>query len=192
MAKDTVRKNIGSQASVRHSYESVLSACARLYLFATGQAPESKGPIGTRQEVLVHEDLTAFAIHARRLIASTISMEAAADVLVAGMNDRADDAIAITRILNTIIHHADMKIHRTDLYFQWARRCEASGKFGPAELFGIKANRIPPLCIVTSHEDRTVAFRLKELIDVFQTHILVPVIDYCEEQNLFLDDPLMD
>ncbi len=98
----------------------------------------------------------------------------------------------MTRILNTIIHHKDMNIHRTDREFQFAQRCEAIGRFDPLELLNIKENSIPPLCIVTSDKGYTAAFRIKDLIETFQTHILVPVIDFCDEQNLFLEDPLAD
>lgn len=107
MSKDTAPRKISSRASVRHSYESVLSASARLYLLATGQAPEGDGPIEARQDVLAHEDLTAFAIHARRLIESTISTTVAADVTVEGMYEGKKCTVPMTRILNTVIHHKD-------------------------------------------------------------------------------------
>jgi hypothetical protein len=56
---------------IRHAYEEVLTACARLVAFSTGSPPVGDGPIGERQEILAVEDLIKFAIHARRLIEST-------------------------------------------------------------------------------------------------------------------------
>src|SRR6266850_2351690 len=56
---------------IRHAYEEVLTACARLISFSTGNPPVTDGPISERQETLAVEDLINFVIHARRLIEST-------------------------------------------------------------------------------------------------------------------------
>jgi hypothetical protein len=59
---------IGSHAVIRHAYEDVLSACARLASFATGGPTRTDGPITRQQTILAVDDLVTFAIHARRLI----------------------------------------------------------------------------------------------------------------------------
>src|SRR5215468_8838230 len=67
------RIRIGSHAVIRHGYENVLTACARLASFATGREPTTDGPVSRRQEILAVDDLVGFAIHARRLIENTAS-----------------------------------------------------------------------------------------------------------------------
>jgi hypothetical protein len=56
---------------IRHAYEEVLTACARLISFSTAGPSIEDGPINERQELLAVEDLISFAIHARRLIENT-------------------------------------------------------------------------------------------------------------------------
>ena len=67
------RVQIGSHSVIRHAYENVLTACARLGSFATGREPTTDGPVGRQQELLAVDDLVGFAIHARRLIENTAS-----------------------------------------------------------------------------------------------------------------------
>jgi hypothetical protein len=67
---------IGSHSVIRHAYENVLNACARLASFATGGPTTTDGPISQQQEILAVDDLVAFAIHARRLIENTASLHA--------------------------------------------------------------------------------------------------------------------
>jgi hypothetical protein len=192
------KKKISSRASIRHSYESVLSACARLYGYSTGQISKNKGPVGRRQDVLAQEDLAAFAIHARRLIEGTITAEAALKVTVEGMYEKERGDIPITRILNAIIHHKAIEVHSHDMEIQLARLSQKFGKFDLDdpdflhEAASIKPSAVPPYCIVTSDRGYTAAFRIKDLIDRFEDDILVPIIDYCEERKLYLDDPLED
>lgn len=68
---DWPRVEIGSHSVIRHAYESVLIACARLASFASGGPTTTNGPISEQQEILAADDLVSFAIHARRLIQNT-------------------------------------------------------------------------------------------------------------------------
>jgi hypothetical protein len=48
---------IGSHSVIRHAYENVLNACARLASFATGGPTTTDGPISEQQEILAADDL---------------------------------------------------------------------------------------------------------------------------------------
>jgi len=192
MEKDTPPKRLGSSASIRHSYESSLSACARLLAYATGEMPGDDSPIGQRQDVLAQEDLTTFAIHARRLVESTISTKSTSAVTVDGVYDGAKGGIPITRIFNLIIHHKRLEIHRTDSVFQVAMHFKKAGNIDPLLALDIKSNFIPAFCLVTSDRDNIAGFRIKDLVEIFAKEVLLAIISYCEERQLYLYDPLMD
>jgi hypothetical protein len=61
----TTRIDRDTHRIIRHAYEEVLTACARLVSFSNGSPPATDGPISERQEPLVVEDLIDFTIHAR-------------------------------------------------------------------------------------------------------------------------------
>ena len=69
---------IGSHSVIRHAYQNVLNACARLASFATGSPTTTDGPIDQQQELLAADDLVTFGIHARRLIENTTTTPAIA------------------------------------------------------------------------------------------------------------------
>jgi hypothetical protein len=49
---DWPRIEIGSHSVIRHAYENVLTACARLASFSTGGPTTTDGPISGQQEIL--------------------------------------------------------------------------------------------------------------------------------------------
>jgi hypothetical protein len=61
----------GGHDLIRHAYEEVLTACARLISFSSGGPSIGYSLIDERQETLAVADLISFAIHARRLIENT-------------------------------------------------------------------------------------------------------------------------
>jgi hypothetical protein len=63
---------IGNRDAIRHAYENVLTASARLAAFATCEPTDARQwLINTRQQLLATNDLVIFAINARRLMDST-------------------------------------------------------------------------------------------------------------------------
>jgi len=106
---------IGSHSVIRHAYENVLNACARLASFATGGPTTTDGPISEQQEILAVDDLVSFAIHARRLIENTASQSRFRQVTLRQSWKAPGKTIAITRVINVLVHHKKIKIVR-DLF----------------------------------------------------------------------------
>jgi hypothetical protein len=175
---------LGSRAAIRHGYESVLTASARLFSFATGKIPETEGPIGEHQEVLAADDLLALAIHARRLIDNTISLKRARQVSVRVWIEGKFEYKPITRINNVIVHNVSLRIFRTEAHLRIALGNWTIDDF----MIGTR-RYIDPICHVKSDQDNFI-FRIAEFIETFQRKILAPVIEMCEEHHLWLDEDI--
>jgi hypothetical protein len=103
----------GSHKVIRHAYNNVLSASARLISFATGIPTASRDQlINERQRLLAADDLITFAIHARRLIENTESHEQFRKVFITTTLDGKELQVPITTIINKLIHHKYIKIAR--------------------------------------------------------------------------------
>jgi hypothetical protein len=120
---------IGSHSVIRHAYENVLNACARLASFATGGPTTTDGPISQQQEILAVDDLVAFAIHARRLIENTASQSRFRRFTVRQGQKQQERDISITRIINILVHHKDIRIIRCVLELELSRRKVSIQKF---------------------------------------------------------------
>jgi hypothetical protein len=180
------RIEIGSHRVIRHAYENVLNACARLASFSTGGPTTTDGPISRQQEILAVDDLVSFAIHARRLLENTASPNRFRQVTI-----RLDNAktIPITSVINVIVHHKLIVIVR-DL-FQYEL---FSGRLSPIDALieycgGNEEHnkQLSPIVIIRSAHKASIPVRLLEIIETFQLKILNPVIDICAEHNLYLD-----
>jgi hypothetical protein len=170
-----------SHRIIRHAYEQVLTACARLISFAAGGEPTTDGPIGERQETLAVEDLIEFAIHARRLIDSTVKGERRFANVSVHANKRRTKTVKVRKIINVLIHNDSIRIVRSE--WDIAVMTQKS----PFERLAQPDKIFPPFVIVKSHRDDCV-FDLTELIETFQHRILVPITDLCAEHHLFLDE----
>lgn len=177
------RAELGSRSVIRHAYENVLTASARLFSFASGYKPTSDGPIEQQQEMLAVDDLLAFAIHSRRLIGNTISLERANRTAVQAITENEKTYIPITRIINILIHHKNVDVIRTAERLRIRLHASTFDDF-----MAVNQTRIEPLCIAVSDKNRGIGFRIHSLIDVFQEEILGSVIELCAEQNLFLEN----
>jgi hypothetical protein len=129
---------------------------------------------------LAADDLVTFGIHARRLIENTAKAKRFTHVTVT-QYPLPGKRIAITRIINILIHHKYIVIVRSDY------QMEIAASRNPLEVF-IKYDRslidtFPPIIILTSDQNRTISFELGELIETFQA----PIIDLCGEDRLHLD-----
>jgi hypothetical protein len=182
---------ITTRRIIRHAYEEVLTACARLISFSTGGPSIGEGPIDERQELLAMEDLISFAIHGRRLIETTgqqsrfnkieIVFPSRPIVLPRGSKLQ---KVRIWKVITRIIHNQNIKIIRDT----WAR--EALNRTTMEAMISNISNipdYFPPMVITTSKEG-TIVFPVRELIETFQDKILSPIIDLCSEHHLFLDD----
>jgi hypothetical protein len=96
----------GSHKVIRHAYNNVLSASARLISFATGIPTASRDQlINVRQGILAADDLVTFAVYARRLIENTESHKQFSKVFITTSVDGGKLQIPITTIINKLIHH---------------------------------------------------------------------------------------
>jgi hypothetical protein len=167
--------------AVRHAYEEVLTACARLVSFATGSPTITDGPIDQRQEILAVEDLIKFAIHARRLIDSTGQTARFNKTEISFPKASKHPHIQVRRVLNAILHHRKIILIRNTMSF-----AILSGK-KLEEVLDHPNERLPPVVSVISDRD-SLGFPIRELIETFQDKILTPVIELCAEHHLFLDE----
>ena len=181
------------QRLIRHAYEEVLTACARLISFSTGGPSIDDGPIVERQELLAAEDLISFAIHARRLIENTgqksrfnnieivfsgRSMVPTTETLVRSKLQR----IRIWKAVTYIIHNMNLYIIRD------ARSREALFRgWKEVILSNIAQEYFAPMVVVMSQQG-TILFPIRELIETFAAKVLSPIIDLCSEHHLFLED----
>ena len=117
---------IGAHRVIRHAYENVLTACARLASFAAGGPTATDGPIAEQQEILAVDDLATFAIHARRLIENTATASRFRQVMVRRFPYKAlvdfyrmrvyrgsMESVSITRVINVLIHHKFLDVARS-------------------------------------------------------------------------------
>jgi hypothetical protein len=104
-----------TQKMVRHDFEQVLTACARLASFSGGARMRSDGPIDDRQEELAIDDLVLFGIHARRLIENTTGKRRFSRIAVPLYRPKlAGREVAMWRIINTIVHYELIEIIRSE------------------------------------------------------------------------------
>ena len=173
---------------IRHAYEQTVDACARLASFATGTPTRTSGPINERQEALAVEDLIAFAIHARRLVGNTTQSKRISTVEMMVHGPKATKKPkSLYKVINVLVHNDRIEICRTE-----ARRLTMAGA-AIDELIPIFAGQVPnrsfpPLVVISSPKERPIVFELRHMIEVFQNKVLEAVIDFCAEQNLFLDE----
>jgi hypothetical protein len=102
-------------------------------------------------------------------------------VVIRSFNKPPIQYIPVRRVINTVIHHEDIEIFRTN----W-QRLIWEGKFPDSTE---SDTSFPPLVIVVSRDDRC-SFALLELVETFQAKILEPIIELCSEHHLFLEDDL--
>lgn len=177
------RSLTGSSTVIRHAYENALTTSARLYSFASGCEPTSDGPIEQHQEVLAGDDLLAFAIHARRLIDSTISMPRANRIEVQGFTKDGKVYVPVTRIINILIHHREVAVIRTAQHLRISMGVSTIRDFMITD-----EPRIEPVCVAVSDKGKTIGFNIRALVERFQEQIIGPVIELCAEHSIFLEN----
>ena len=118
-------------------------------------------------------------MHGRRLIDNAASIEQFAETVLKVASGKAVLEMPVRTILNTIIHHQYLDICRFKYELMadpWAvMREENHGHF-------------PPLVTVRSNQGRSITFGLWELVKMFETEVLVPTVDTCADNKLYLDD----
>jgi hypothetical protein len=149
-----------------------------------------KWVINARQDILAIDDLMEFAINARRLIENTTSPEHFLHVTIkAAMAQRDGTAgnagqTRITRILNALVHHKDLHIVRFNF-----KKPENDDIASIMEIYKLEnITYSEPMIMLTTDRGQRIGFRLKELILTFETEVLNPILDFCADQDLDLED----
>jgi hypothetical protein len=177
---------IGSHTVIRHAYENVLNASARLISFATGIPTASRdGLINERQAILAADDLIMFALHARRLIENTASHKQFSQISIPAVSDaqKGKVPIPITRIINLFIHHKDIRIVRFTSELKIL-----TGDWKDEDLLHKNIKHFSPIVIVESDHGKMATFQLRELVETFETEVLNPIVGLCAEDKFFLED----
>lgn len=173
-----------SHKIIRHAYEQVVTACARLASFSTGTRTATSGPIDDRQETLAHDDLVDFAIHARRLIENTTKKKRFSCVSIQSHHRSDQTPVQVMALINVIVHHEDIEIIRSTL----KAHILSGVKYDLYELVTLPNRNIPPVVIVKSDRRKLFVFKLTDLVEIFQKEMLRPIIDLCAEHDLYLED----
>lgn len=110
-----------SETNIRRSYDAALERLARLLAFCNYLPTGIGGDIESRQVALAIDDLTIFAINARRLVSEAKCGHLAMSVevpriKVAGTTDnwmfvKTGESVAVSRILNAILHHVWIEVY---------------------------------------------------------------------------------
>jgi hypothetical protein len=186
---------IGSHRAIRHAYENVLNACARLASFAMAGPLTTDDPITERQEILAADDLVTFGIHARRLIENTVSKKRFRQVTIGPGSKQQEVGIPITGIvdiIDTLIHHREVKVVRHLFALELERRTVSVPEFiqshGHLMRKGGGDKYFSPIVFVTSDRHKNISFDIAELIETFEHQILKPIITICDEHKLYLED----
>jgi hypothetical protein len=161
---------VRSHSVIRHAYENVLNACARLASFATGGPTTTDGPISEQQEILAVDDLVTFAIHARRLIENTDSQNRFRRVTLRLNPKGPVGVIAITRVINVLVHHKQMEIVRD--MFQLEMASGQSNVYEIMARYGTEATRqhnknFSPVVFIKSENSPTISFDILEMVETF-------------------------
>lgn len=183
----------GGHRVIRHAYEEVLTACARLISFSSGGHSIDDYLINERQEMLAVADLISFAIHARRLIEHSgqksrfnkIEIVFSGRSLVPTTETLARlklQRIRIWKAITYIVHNTNVQVIRD------ARSRDALFSGWKAVLFSnISLEYFAPMVVVRS-QNGTIFFPIRELIETFADKVLSPIIELCAEDHLFLED----
>jgi hypothetical protein len=181
-----------SHSVIRHAYDNVLSASARLISFATGTpTPSHDGLINERQVILAAEDLVMFAVHARRLIENTASHKRCSEIFIPAVFDIqiGKVPVPITRIINMFIHHNHIQIVSFS-HELWSYHHVQSGDISADDFAALHKNirHFSPHVLVESDHGKRAIFELRPLIEIFETEVLNPIVELCAKDKLYLED----
>lgn len=185
-----------SNKVIRHAYEEVVSACARLHTFATSKRPgkDELGTLSKRQELLAIDDLISFAIHARRLIENAVGKKRFDSLtLRPHVKGAPTTPPRVIRIIDVLIHHTKIEIIRSDWDAQLKAREPEGSKAVIALLAELSFNKnrdIPPVVIVQSDRGEAISFELKNMIETFTEQALLHIVDFSQRNGLYLEQDI--
>jgi hypothetical protein len=181
-----------SEDIVRHAFDEALNALSRLSAFATSK-PREDGPIDSRQERLALDDLVTFAVHARRLVQNTVGKQSFDSVIIKQL-EPLHGSIAIMHVLDALIHNEDVQVIRSFLQYGFIKDPPINQDEGIRRLaeHGHEHTSIPPIIAVKSDRGLRCVVYVGDLTDSFETQVLSRIIEYCADDQFFLEDYLRD
>jgi hypothetical protein len=179
--------------SIQRGYQVVLDQCARLLSFTCSLPIDTDSDVPERQTALAIDDLILFSLHARRLISDTQMTELALKVSVptlrvADLGDTYEfpsdgGSVAITRLMNIIIHHDQLEVFRDslDVYVGLSTTRRPID-----EIMSQERQRFPAKLLVKSKESRTVLVDLSEFMSTFLKDVFEPLVEHCTTKRIYL------
>lgn len=174
---------------IRHAYEEALNRCARLALFATAKPTDVDGPVDARARKLAWDDLSTFAIHARRLVDISGTRKQFSKVTIRGVRNGMAQQLSLMEIVSAIVHSSAVEIARTDLEVHTLAARDPIAAF---VAFKGKPRAISPQIAIIAGPHKSVSFSLIDLTRIFEAEILNPIIEICSDDMLFLEPDGID
>lgn len=176
---------------VRASYESCLSATARLSAYATSK-PILITEINDRQDILAADDLIDFCIHARRLIENMGERDLLYQATLETNDKKAP--LSVGQVIGYFIHHDVLMIFRSGVRFRmfqkWLGAKSRDEFFKNVEAEIQQAPFSEPITPhVLFQSDRSDGMRLINLVtflEVFSEKVLLEIL----KSNHWLQDDL--
>jgi hypothetical protein len=184
---------------VRASYESCLSAIARLSAYATSK-PILITEVNDRQDILAADDLIGFCIHARRLIDNMDLRDLLYQTKIETNDNK--DQIFLGKIIGYLIHHDVLMFFRCGVRFRMFKKwLEGEDQ---NEFFKNIENEIqktpfsePIIPHILFQSDRSDGMRLINLVtflEAFSENVLLEILksNYWLQDDLFKDFDLTE
>jgi hypothetical protein len=176
---------IADEKLVVHAYEQTIIYASRLAAYATATPLQSDGPIYSKQELLALDDLAGFAYHARRLRDLTDTRKFFDKVIVTTVNPKHN--LSINQLLGVIIHQDFLETIR----YEWKLKIltARNQSEGIEAIIGAKNSpAFKPIVVVKSDRNDGVAFKLEDLMELFQDEALSKIIDVCHKGGIYLEE----
>jgi hypothetical protein len=142
--------------------------------------------VDQRLEDLAVDDLIAASIHVRRLLELTAQKSMASKVMVSAFVRGEPQDLPLTRLINGVIHHTSMKVirRRSDtLPAPTKDNPESFVQFYQAVYVGLH-----PVIWLSSDLVDHLAFRVDFFAAGIAKEILGPIVEYCDDNELYLED----
>tara|TARA_R110000868_G_scaffold39376_16_gene137205 strand:+ start:9840 stop:10127 length:288 start_codon:yes stop_codon:yes gene_type:complete len=90
-------------------------------------------------------------------------------------------------LINVFVHLDDVEIFRNKFQIRTVLEGDKGIEY-LSDYFGEFDDQFEPILAVKSDHSKAIVFRLVNLIEIFQAHVLSKIIDVCGEQGLYLED----
>lgn len=178
-----------SRSLIRHAYDEVITRSARLASFSASPLLKDMSAVEDRQDELAIADLIVFALHLRRLIEMTNTGKIVRAASIELIREGKKENVPVTTIVNKIIHHRRLDILRRRSDFM-----APPGPNGEALLEWLKARQegLYPIMTVQADSGGFIGMRIADFILAAHQGITKPIVDYCDDRNLYLEDMDID